>query len=155
MRHVLALQGSGHAPFQDHHNGDMALAALIPNVAGEVSYLYREVQDSPIAWWKPLLLISEVEVWLEPAATKPTCIDQLISFLGVLGSGDQVRVGLLWVATLVLADPTPIAGRTFLLSDWLIDTRSAAVDAGLSARWQEVVDALVVAGNTRLARYSE
>ena len=152
---VLELNELGHAPFQDHHYGDMALAALVPNAAGEVPYLYREVQDKPIAWWEPLASISEVEAWLEAAAGNPQCVDQLITFLSVLAPGDQVRTGLSWVAKLVLVDPARIAGRTFLLTDWLIDTRSAAVDAGLLADWQEVVDALVVAGVTRLAPYSE
>ena len=155
VRRVLELNESGHAPFRDHHYGDMALAALIPNAAGEIPYLYREVQDKPIAWWEPLAWVSEVEAWLEVAAGIAQCVDQLVSFLGVLESGDQVRTGLSWVATLVLVDPARIAGRTFLLTDWLIDTRSAAVDTGLLANWQEVVDALVVAGVTRLARYSE
>ena len=155
VRRVLELNESGHAPFRDHHYGDMALAALIPNAAGEIPYLYREVQDKPIAWWEPLAWVSEVEAWLEAAAGIAQCVDQLVSFLGVLESGDQVRTGLSWVATLVLVDPARIAGRTFLLPDWLIDTRSAAVDTGLLANWQEVVDALVVAGVTRLARYSE
>ena len=155
VRHVLELSDSGHAPFQDHHYGDMALAALMPNAAHDVSYLYREVQDNPIAWWEPLALRSEVEVWLVAAAGRAECVDQLISFLGVLAPEDQVRTGLPWVATLVLADPAHIAGRTYFLTNWLIEMRSAAVDAGLLASWQEVVDALVVAGVTRLAPYSE
>ena len=99
--------------------------------------------------------MSEVEAWLEAAAGNAQCVDQLISFLGVLGSGDQVRPGLSWVATLVLVDPARIVGRTLLLTDWLVETRSAALDARLLANWQEVVDALVVAGVTRLAPYSE
>ena len=42
-----------------------------------------------------------------------------------------------------------------MLPDWLVEMRSAAVGAGLEARWQALVDALVVAGVTRLAPYSE
>ncbi len=37
------------------------------------------------------------------------------------------------MATLVLADPPSVGGRTFLLPGWLIETRSAAVDIGLLA----------------------
>ena len=84
VRHVLELSDSGHAPFQDHHYGDMALAALMPNAAHDVSYLYREVQDNPIEWWEPLALRSEVEAWLVAAAGRPICVEQLISFLDVL-----------------------------------------------------------------------
>ena len=155
VRRVLKLNDSGHAPFRDHHYGDMALAALMPNAAPDHSYLYREVRDNPITWWEPLALRSEVKAWLEAAVGRADCVDQLISFLGVLASEDQVRTGLPWVAKLVLPDPARIAGRAFLLSDWLIETRFAAVSAGLLASWQEVVDALVVAGVMRLAPYSE
>ena len=155
VRHVLELNDSGHAPFRDHHYGNMALAALMPNAAPEVSYLYREVQDDPIAWWEPLALRSEVEAWLAAAAGRAICVDQLIIFLGVLAPEEQVRAGLPWVATLVLKDPARIAGRTYMLPTWLIEMRSAAVDVGLLASWQEIVDALVVAGVTRLAPYSE
>ena len=155
VRHVRELNDSGHAPFQDPHYGDMALAALMPNAAHDHSYLYREVRDNPITWWEPLALRSEVEAWLAAAAGRAECVDQLISFLGVLASEDQVRTGLPWVATLVLADPARIAGRAYMLPTWLIETRSAAVNVGLLASWQEVIDALVVAGVTRLAPYSE
>ena len=155
IRHVLELSDSGHALFQDRHYGDMALAALMPNAAHDVSYLYREVQDNPIAWWEPLALRSEVEVWLVAAAGRAECVDQLISFLGVLAPEGQVRTGLPWVATLVLADPARIAGRAFMLPTWLIEMRTAAVDADLLTNWQKVVDVLVVAGVTRLAPYSE
>ena len=155
VRHVLEFNDSGHTPFQHHHYGDMALAALMPNAAYENLYLYREVRDNPITWWEPLALGPDVEAWLKIAAGRATCLDQLISFLGVLDPEDQVRTGLPWVATLVLADPARIAGFVYRLPTWLIEVRSAAVDAGLLASWQEVVDALVVVGVTRLAPYSE
>ena len=103
----------------------------------------------PLAWQ------SAVERWLPVAAGHATCVDYLISFLSVLAPADQVRLGLPWVAALVLPEPNRIANRTFLLSSWLIVTRSATVDAGALPEWQRVVDALVVAGVSRLAPYSE
>lgn len=133
----------------------MTLAALLPNTAGEVSYLYRELDGDSIVWWEPLEWREVVERWLPIAAGNSTCVDHLISFLSALSLDDQVRHGLPWVAALVLADPDRVAGRSFLLSTWLIETRSAATDAGLLPDWQRVVDALVVAGVSRLAPYSE
>ena len=155
ISHVLNLEASGRKPFHDRHFGDMALAALIPNAMMKATYLYSEVQDTPITWWEPLTLRSEVEEWLVPASGKATCADQLISFLHTLKSKDQARTGLPWVTTIVLADTASIAGRSSLLTDWLIGIRPAAVDADLSTMWQQVVDALVVAGVTPLAAYSE
>jgi hypothetical protein len=54
VAHVLALNESGHSPFNDRYFGDMTLAALMPNAAGEVSYLYPESDGNPIVWWEPL-----------------------------------------------------------------------------------------------------
>ncbi len=39
VHHVLELNDSGHAPFQDHVYGDVALAALVPNAVRETQYL--------------------------------------------------------------------------------------------------------------------
>ena len=155
IRHVLDLHNVGHTPFQGEFYGDMALATLMPNAAPSTAYLYQELREQPIVWWDPLELQSEVEAWLVPTIGKATCVDQLIGFLRTLTEEDQARVGLPWVATLVLASPGDIANRSFLLANWLIETRYAADAAGLSAEWQGIVDALVVEGVTRLAPYSE
>lgn len=155
VRHVLQLHVSSHRPFQDHYDGDMTLAALIPNAVGDSQYMYREVADSPIVWWNPLELQPEVEAWLTLASGIPTCADQLIGFLHALAPDDQLRVGLPWVATLVLADPVAVARSAYTLAIWLIQTRPLAFDTALMPTWQEVVDALVVAGDLRLAPYSD
>jgi hypothetical protein len=154
VAHIIGLQESGHTPFGGDHD-DYALAALIPNPAGEGTYLYPEVENEPIVWWEPLARQSTVERWLPFAQGSPRCVDHLISFLRSLAPEDQARVGLPWVTSLVLADPGQVANRTFLLSSWLIDVRQAASDAGLLSDWQRVVDSLVVAGVSRLAPYSE
>ena len=155
MRRVLELHNSGRVTFDDRYPGDMALAALVPNTTAEFRYISRQVQDTPITWWEPLELQSEITAWLAPAAGRPDCVDQLISFLGVLPLEDQAQTGLPWIATLVLADPDQFANRISMLPDWLIEVRPAAVDVGLSTQWQQVADALVVAGVTQLAPYSQ
>ncbi len=155
VRHVLALEESGHAPFQDTNVGDRTLAALLPNPTPETEYLYREIQDKPILWWNPSSLQFEVNAWLIRANGKAYCIDQLIKFIRVLAPKEQVEVGLPWLATLVLPDTARIAHRTRWLPNWLVEIRSVAVDAGHSAKWQEIVDALVVEGISELAPYSE
>jgi hypothetical protein len=155
VSHIIGLHESGHRPFQDRDYGDYTLAALLPNTSGEVSYLYREIEKDRIVWWEPLAWQSTVEEWVPLAQGDPHCVDQLISFVAALTLEEQARYALPWVANLVLASPGHVANRTFLLSSWLIEIRSAASDAGLLADWQRIVDALVVAGVTRLAPYSE
>ena len=155
VRHVLDLHRSGRTPFSDPHYGDMTLAALIPNPVGELPYLYREVSSDPIVWWDPFELRHQVEAWLALAMGNATCVNQLIRFVRPFDPDNQVRLGLLWVAKIVLADPASVARGAYMLTPWLKDTRSAAVEAGLLAKWQEVVDAMVVAGDSRLAPYSD
>ena len=155
IRHVLNMKNTGHSPFRGSHYGERAMAALLPNAAPGNAYLYREVQGKPIVWWESLSLDAEIDAWLAPAAGKAMCVDQLIGFLRGLTVDYQGRVGIPWVSTLVVGNPGNIAKGSFLLADWLIETRSAATDHGLSIRWQQVVDALVVEGVARLAPYSE
>ena len=155
IRHVLDLHEAGHAQFDTGYSDEGALVALIPNPAVETAYLYRELQEKPIAWWEPLTLQAEVEAWLVSAVGHAACVDQLIFFLRVLTPEEQARVGLPWVAKLVLASPSRIAKGSFLVTMWLTETCYAASTVGLSAKWQEVVDALVTEGNIQLAPYSE
>ena len=152
---VIGLHQRGHAALLDPDYGDYALAALMPNTAGEVAFLYRELDGEPIAWWRPLAWQAAVEQWLPLALGNPACVEHLVGFLLPLPPTDQARAGLPWVERLVLADPGRVARRASLLSAWLIEIRQPASDAGLLPGWQRVVDALVVAGVARLAPYSE
>ncbi len=155
VSYIIGLKVSGPTPFGERcYRGD-ALAALIPNPAGEVSYLYREVETEPIVWWEPLAWQPAVEQWLPHARANPTCVDQIISFLSSVEPAEQARLGMPWIENLILPNPGGVANRSFLVSSWLIEIRPAAADAGLLPSWQRVVDALVVAGVNRLAPYSE
>ena len=155
IHHVLELNASGHKPFQGARDGDMALAVLIPNQAAELPYLYREVNADPIVWWDPLELARQIEAWLVPAVGNPRCVDQLPAFVYTLDPEEQVQVVLPWVAKIVLPNPARIASKTYGLADWLIEIRGAAADSDLIDTWQQIVDALVVAGETKLAPYSD
>ena len=155
IHHVLDLNEAGKALFQGGSEREMALASLIPIVASQNVYLYREIEEEPIVWWEPSSLRPDIEVLLATEAGKIECVDRIIAFLGTLRPEDQARVGLPWMTKLVLDSPGQVAKRSFLLPAWLIETRSAAESASLSDHWQQLVDALVVEGVTQLAHYSE
>jgi hypothetical protein len=155
IERVLELNASGHAMVDGGYFGGMTLGALLPNAAGEVSYLYPELDGDAIVWWEPLAWRDAVERWLPVAAGNPSCVDHLVNFLRALAPDQQAQLGLQWVSALVLPDPDSVARSSFLLSSWLIEARASASDHGLLPVWQRVVDALVVAGATRLAPYSE
>jgi hypothetical protein len=97
-----------------------------------------------------------VSRWLDVAGGKPTCVDNLVRFVASsLTAAEQARIGVPWVARAVLTDPGTVTGRCYSLTNWLVEIRTAADETGLSSDWQRTVDALVVAGDTRLASYSE
>ena len=151
---VMNMPNAGHSPLQGRNYDEIPISVLLPNAAPQYAYLYREIQGMPIVWWEPLSLKVEVDMWIESAAGKARCADQLIGFLRPLSAEGQARVGIPWVSA-VLGDLSETAKSSFLLTDWMIETRSAAAAVGLSGQWQQVVDALVVEGVTRLAPYSE
>ena len=155
IRYVLDLYNRGNLQFTSDHYGEMALASIIPNATYETAYLYQEIRKEPIKWWNPLSMKGEIEAWLKVAAGKPVCVDQIIGFLELLSRRDQVEVGLPWIGSLVLPNPGHVAKGSFLLVNWLIENRSEVLDVELSAKWQEIVDALVVEGVSKLAPYSE
>ena len=152
---VVDMPNAGHSPLQGRNYEETPISVLFPNAAPQNAYLYREIKGTPIVWWEPLSMKAEVDMWIGSAVGKARCADQIIGFLRPLSAEEQASVGLPWVSTVVLGDLSEIAKRSFLLTDWLIDTRSAAAAVGLSGQWQQLVDALVVEGVARLAPYSE
>jgi hypothetical protein len=48
VQRVLELHDAGHCTFDERHDGNLALAALLPNLAYEHSFLYRENEAEPI-----------------------------------------------------------------------------------------------------------
>ena len=154
IRHVLDFYHAVDPAIGSTIYKDFALASLIPNSEPESGFLYRELKGEPIIWWEPFELRSEIELWVQAAAGNAVCVDQLISFLGVLTTEDQTRIGLPWLAKLVLCSPGEIAKASIMVVTWLIETRLAAISTGLGDLWQQVVDVLVVEGVRRLASYS-
>jgi hypothetical protein len=152
---VLDLDASGDRVGDKRSSSGIPLAALLPSAAEEFLYLYREMEGSPIVWWEPLAWRAIVERWVALAAGEAWSVEHLIRFLGALPLEEQLRSGLAWVSALVLAAPDAVARRSTVVSRWLVDTRAIAADLGVLPDWQRVVDALVVAGVSDLAPYSD
>jgi hypothetical protein len=155
MTQVLELDRSGHHPFNDNYFGKAALAALVPSPTYYMSFMYWEAEDPPMAWTDPVAWEPQIDAWLPVAAGEPQCVDAMISLVRNLPAERQVTFGLPRVATLVQGDVEAASRRSYLLAEWLTEMRTAAADAGALSDWQALVDALVVAGNTTLAPYSD
>jgi hypothetical protein len=134
--------GDGHRAFTDDLSGTSALAALLPR------------PGDPISWTDPIGWTKQVDDWIDAAAGRPRCVEAFIVFISGLGEEQQARFGLPRVATLVRAS---VAAATELstLDRWILDIRDAAQKAGDGDSWQRLVDALVMAGNSRLSALSD
>lgn len=130
--------------------GEYAEAALIPNPAAEWSYLTIELAGQPYRWRDPLSWVPQVDRWL--GTTRGTCrsIDQLVTLVKDLEVGDQLEQGLRWIERIVAENGTMCAS-TFTLPDWLRERQADLVTEDQIARWQRVVDLLVVGGDSRVA----
>ncbi len=130
-------------------HGDRAIAELIPNPAYTFGYLNLEPSGEPVKWGDLLAWSVQVERWVSMASGRE-CIDALVTAVGELDPADQVGVGLSWIETVVGASGTERA-NTYTLPEWLHDRRVDLRTSEQEARWQRVVDLLVLAGDRRVA----
>ncbi|MCD1573257.1 hypothetical protein [Agromyces mediolanus] len=151
MDHAMNLMDIGHLPVGDGFLAARGIASLIPNPTYDNHYLVRELDDIPISWIDFDTIAPHVPRWLPFAAGHRESVDQLIAFLRLTSIDQQVELGLPWVEELVRADPASIAGRSYLLPEWLKGVRAAARPPVRKANWQRVVDQLLVAGDERVA----
>lgn len=154
IQHGIAAHAAGHDLTGRAMFGESTLDALIPIPTHQATYLYREVHEQTIRWWKPHELRAQVRALLNTHASGNAFANRLILFLDSLETQDQARLGLPWMAEIVNNNAEAAARYNAGLPSWLIEIRSAAVSEGLEPTWQETVDALVVAGITELAPYS-
>ncbi|MCU1676649.1 MAG: hypothetical protein JWM93_1407, partial [Frankiales bacterium] len=134
--------GDGRRSFTDDLSGTSALAALLPR------------PGDPISWTDPIGWTEQVDAWIDAAAGRPRCIEAFIVFIGDLDVEQQARLGLPRIATLVGANVAAATGLS-ILDRWILDVRNAAHRAGDGESWQRLVDALVMAGNSRLSALSD
>jgi len=130
--------------------GDYAEAALIPNSAAGRSYLTIELAGQPYRWRDLLTWRTQVDRWLGAITSTYMSIDQLVIAVRDLDVADQIEQGLRWIDRIV-AESGANCASTFTLPEWLHERRADLVTDDQIARWQRVVDLLVVAGDSRVA----
>lgn len=154
LRHGLTYQGDDESPYKDHSWGDWAVAALLPDPLPWTSGLYNEVASAPIDWVRAEDLVDLVGDWLPLGRGEVKGVDALIKLLQRLPLDLQATRGVGWVADLCIQAGRVTVSRSWLLNNWLKETRNAAEELGRLGEWQMLVDSLVVAGNEALAPYS-
>lgn len=154
LRHGLTYQGDDESPYRDRHWGDWAMAALLPDPLPWASGLYNEVAATPIDWVRAESLVDLIDNWLPLGRGEVKGVDALIGLLRRLPLDVQATHGVGWVADLCIQSGRVTVKRSWLLNNWLKETRNAAEELGRLGAWQMLVDFLVVAGNEGLAPYS-
>lgn len=129
--------------------GDRAFSELIPNPAYAFGYLNLEPSREPVKWRNLLAWPDQVGRWVSMASGRES-IDALVIAVGELDPAQQVEIGLSWIETVVAASGTDCA-HTYTLPEWLHKTRADLSTSDQEARWQRVVDLLVLAGDRRVA----
>lgn len=151
---VLDAASADPAVFTERTWGDYAEAALVPTPAAEWGYLTHETAGQPQPWRSLLPWAPQVERWLTAVAgDRPASrmsIDHLVIAVRELDVPDQAEQGLQWIERIVAGGGKQCAS-TFTLPEWLRERRSDLAPGEQIARWQRVVDLLVVAGDTRVA----
>jgi len=136
--------------FTEHGWGAYAQAHLIPNPTGAWGYLTIELAGDPYPWRDLLAWTPQVERWLRSVTPGRLSIDHLVIAVRDIDVRGQIDHGLPWVEQAVSGSGTDCAS-TFTLPEWLHERRpDLTADADI-ARWQRVVDLLVVAGDNRVA----
>jgi hypothetical protein len=136
--------------FTEHTWGDYAEAALIPNPAAEWGYLTIELAGQPYRWRNLLSWAPQVDRWLGAITRTRMSIDHLVIAVRELEVANQIEQGLRWIERIV-AESGSNCASTFTLPEWLHERRADLVTDDQIARWQRVIDMLVVAGDIRVA----
>lgn len=130
--------------------GDYAEAALIPNSAAGRSYFTIELAGQPYRWRDLLTWGPQVDRWLGAITGTSMSIDQIVIAVRELDVANQIEQGLRWIERIVAKSDANCAS-TFTLPEWLHELRADLVTDDHIARWQRVIDLLVVAGDSRVA----
>jgi hypothetical protein len=150
MDRVLDAVVDNPGVFTDPHWGNDALAALVPNPTYAGSYLTLDLAGEPEKWRDLLACSLQVDRWLSVAAGNRKSIDALVIAVRELQLIDQINIGLKWIERIVQSSGNQCA-NTFTLPEWLHEMRADLTMPEQEARWQRVVDLLVVAGDNRVA----
>ena len=142
------------SPYKDHHWGDWAASALLPQPTTWATQIYNECVAAPIDWVNAQGLLEQIEDWLPLAHGEAMCVDGLINYLRRLPADTQASRGISWVYDLCIQSGRVTVAASGSLNDWLKETRNTAEELGLLGEWQVLVDSLVVAGNQGMAPYS-
>jgi hypothetical protein len=136
--------------FTEQTWGDYAESALIPNPATEWGYLTIELTGEPYPWRSPLEWAPQVDRWLGAITRSRMSIDHLVVAVRELDAADQIEQGLRWIERIV-AESGSNCASTYTLPEWLHERRADLATQDQIARWQRVVDMLVVLGDSRVA----
>ncbi|MGW6864625.1 hypothetical protein [Streptomyces sp. NPDC054901] len=154
LSHAIGYLSDDPSPYRDHHWGDWAAAALLPDPLPWTQGMYNEIVGEPIDWVRAEDLVESVDAWLPVARGEGKSVDALIGILRKLPEDVQATRGVPWVSDLCIQGGRVTVKQSWFSNSWLKEIRATAEELGKLDEWQMLVDSLVVAGNEGLAPYS-
>ena len=134
--------------------GRRAHADLLP-VAPCRPYLTREVSGKVNPWRDPVTWSPQVERWIRYTPANSHSIDQLVSAITELDVADQLVTGLRWLEQLMMTARPGAIRSSFDLPHWLQDVTTYIRTPQQRARWQHIIDLLVISGDERIAQLTD
>ena len=147
---VLDAADADRRVLTEHRWGEYVEAALIPNSTALSPPLTHERAGEPYPWRDLLAWATQVERWLATITRARMSVDQLTIAVRDLDVADQIEQGLRWIEAVVTGSGENCAS-TYTLPEWLRERRADLITEDHVARWQRIVDLLVVAGDTRVS----
>jgi hypothetical protein len=155
LTHALAYAAPAESNVYNERTwGSWAAAALLPSPLVWSQGMYNELAGPPIDWVNPALLVDHIDAWTHASPAEIKVVDALLGFIARLPETQQVTHGIQWVANACTRNGTTRVYESHSLATWLKQIRLPADLNSQGPAWQQLVDALVVAGNAELAPFS-
>lgn len=138
--------------------GSRALADLIPHPTPKASDpdIDGRIRSAAAGWPNAEELAAEMARWIPRAAGSAECADALVSMLRNESLAVQASTGMAWVAALMEGNFERIAGRSWLVVEWLEEvSKSGSLDAEGSKSFRHIIDGLAAAGDARALRLQQ
>jgi hypothetical protein len=152
-----ALESGATLPVR-HHWRDSALAGLLPTpqIAISDTNPTATLERVRAHWLDPDDIADLAIRWLKIARGEPKAGDAVTDLANCATPAWQATTGLTWAEDLINGDYVAIAGRCWVLPEWLETVHVAGqLDVHGVARWHRLVDGLAAHGDYRAAKLQQ
>jgi hypothetical protein len=141
-----------------HHWRESALAGLLPTPQISISDTnpMSTLERVRAHWLDPDDIADLVIRWLKIARGEPKAVDAVTDLANCATPAWQATTGVTWAENAINGDYAAIAGRCWVLPEWLKTVHGAGqLDVQGVARWHRLVDGLAAHGDYRAVKLQQ